>query len=129
MFECGLRRHLPNHVERSSELHDVAVDHRLLALLKAALVCDTSGTGDHCNLIRQLARGITRPNEEVRPEEINFTPWLSQPASTGGTAAVASAACERASISLGARNYPLELFSPSHIERVLRVCKLRLSEA
>lgn len=67
---------------------DVAVDHRLQRLIGIVPSPKSSHNGNHGNLLRGIAQLITRPNEEISPEEVDFTAWLSQPASTGGVVAM-----------------------------------------
>jgi hypothetical protein len=65
---------------------DVAVDHRLQKLIATVQTQSASHKGNHGDLLRELAQSITRPNEGISPEEVDFTVFLSQPALMGGVA-------------------------------------------
>ena len=67
---------------------EIAVDHRLQTLIATVPLREPSRRGTHGNLLRDLARSRTRPKEGISPEEVDFTAWLSEPASIGGAVAM-----------------------------------------
>ncbi|KAK5215541.1 hypothetical protein LTR96_011099 [Exophiala xenobiotica] len=67
---------------------EIAADHRLQRLVGSVPYRESSRNGNHGNLLRELAQSIIRPNEDIFPEEIDFTAWQSEPVSTGGPMAM-----------------------------------------
>lgn len=66
----------------------IAVDHRLQRLVGRLPSGRGLPPGRHGQLLEELAASITRPEEVISPEEIDFTVWLSQPATISGIVAM-----------------------------------------